>query len=146
MKIGIGNDTKGLENKLHLVKVLQEKGFDVTDVGCHSLEPVDYADYAAIVGDSVVNGDFDLGILICGTGNGMVMAANKIKGVRATLCMDTFSAVMSREHNNSNVLCMGGWMIRPEKAAVVALQWLDMRFAGGIHAEKINKVMALENR
>lgn len=145
MKIAIGNDTKGLENKLHLVKVLTERGFTVSDMGCHSLEPVDYADYAKLVGEAVVRGEFDFGILICGTGNGMVMAANKIKGVRATLCMDTFSAVMSREHNNSNVLCMGGWMIGPEEAAKVALQWLDMRFAGGIHKEKVNKVMALED-
>lgn len=146
MKIGIGNDTKGLEIKLNLVKVLRNKGFDVMDVGCHSKEPVDYADYAEVVGDGVVNGDFDFGILICGTGNGMVMAANKIKGIRATLCMDIFSAVMSREHNDANILCMGGWMISPEKAAEVALQWLDMRFGGGVHIEKINKVMALEDR
>ena len=146
MKIGIGNDTKGLKVKQHLVKVLKENGFEVTDVGCHSLESVDYADFAELVCDGVVDGNFDFGILICGTGNGMVIAANKIKGIRATLCMDIFSAIMSREHNNANVLCMGGWMISPDKAAEVALQWLDMKFGGGRHIEKVNKVMALENR
>ena len=130
---------------MHLVNVLRDTGFTVEDVGCHSLDPVDYADFAKRVADGVVSGEFDFGILICGTGNGMAMAANKIRGIRAAICMDTFSAIMSREHNDANILCMGGWMIRPEKAAVVAMQWLDMRFVGGIHSEKVNKVMALES-
>ncbi len=144
MKVGIGNDTKGFEIKQHLVKVLSTKGYQMDDVGCHSLEPVDYADFARMVCEGVLSGKYDRGILICGTGNGMAMTANKIRGIRAGLCHDVFSAVMNREHNDANVLCMGGWLILPEKAAVVAGHWLDMRFAGGIHVAKIEKLMALE--
>jgi ribose 5-phosphate isomerase B len=144
MKIGIGCDSKGLRLKLHLIKVLQANGHDVEDVGCYSLEKVDYPDYARLVGLGVVSGQYDRGVLICGTGQGMAIAANKIKGVRAAVCYDTLPAILSREHNDANVFCTGGWLMTPDKAAEVLLHWLDMSYAGGGHQDKLDKIAALE--
>ena len=145
MRIGIGCDTKGYRLKLHLINVLQENGYEVEDVACHSLEKVDYPDYARIVGKGVVEGKYDRGVLICGTGLGMAIAANKIKGVRAAVCYDTLPAILSREHNDANVFCTGGWLMTNDKAAEVLLHWLDMRYAGGGHQDKLDKITILEN-
>jgi len=144
MRIGIGCDTKGYRLKLHLIDVLRANGHAVEDVGCHSLEKVDYPDYARLVGQGVASGRYDRGVLICGTGQGMAIAANKIKGVRAAVCYDTLPAILSREHNNANVFCTGGWLITPDKAAEVLLHWLDMGYAGGGHQDKIDKIALLE--
>jgi ribose 5-phosphate isomerase B len=144
MKIGIGCDTKGYRLKLHLIRVLQDNGYEVEDVGCHTLEKVDYPDYAKIVGEGVAQGRYDRGVLICGTGQGMNIAANKIPGVRAALCFDMLPAIISREHNDANVFCTGGWMIAPDKAAQILLEWLEMRYAGGLHEEKLEKIRAME--
>ena len=146
MKIGIGCDTKGFYLKLHLIKVLKEYGHQVDDVGCFSLEKVDYPDFAEKVGTGVVSGKYHFGVLICGTGIGMSIAANKIKGVRAALCYDTLPAILSREHNDANVFCTGGWLMTKEKAAEVLLQWLDMKYAGGGHQDKLDKIEKLENK
>ncbi len=145
MKIAIGNDTKGYDLKLFLYDALRKRGYEVDDLGCHGLQPpVDYPDYARQVGEGVVSGEYDRGILICGTGIGMSIAANKIPGVRAAVCYDIFAAVLTREHNDSNVLCTGGWMVTPEKALEVAIQWLEMGYAGGAHQAKLDKISALE--
>lgn len=144
MKIGIGCDTKGYRLKLHLIRVLQDNGYEVDDVGCHSLEKVDYPDYAKLVGEGVAQGKYDRGVLICGTGQGMNIAANKIPGVRAALCFDMLPAIISREHNDANVFCTGGWMIAPDKAAQILVEWLEMRYAGGIHEDKLEKIRAME--
>lgn len=144
MKIGIGCDAKGYRLKLHLIKVLEANGHHVEDVGCHSVERVDYPDYANIVGLGVVEGKYDRGVLICGTGQGMAIAANKIKGVRAALCYDTLPAILSREHNNTNIFCTGGWLMSEQKAADVLLHWLDMAYAGGGHQDKLDKIAAME--
>ncbi len=144
MKIGIGSDTKGFRLKQGLIEVLQANGHEVDDVGCYSLEKVDYPDYARLVGLGVVSGRYERGVLICGTGQGMAIAANKIKGVRAAVCYDTMPAILSREHNDANVFCTGGWFMTLEKAAEVLLHWLDMAYAGGGHQEKLDKIKALE--
>jgi len=145
MKIAIGNDTKGYDLKLFLLKTLRERGYEVDDLGCHGVQPpVDYPDYAWAVGEGVVSGKYERGILICGTGIGMSIAANKIPGVRAALCYDVFPAILTREHNDSNVLCTGGWVVTPEKALEVALQWLEMRFAGGTHQARLDKIKEFE--
>ena len=145
MKIIIGNDTKGYELKRVLVDALLGHGYEVEDIGCDSAQPpVDYPDYARIVGESVASGKFDRGILICGTGIGMSIAANKIPGIRAALCYEVLPAILSREHNDSNVLCTGGWMMTPEKALEVAVQWLEMRYAGGPHQARLEKIAEME--
>jgi ribose 5-phosphate isomerase B len=144
MRIGIGCDAKGYRLKLHLINVLEENGHQVEDVGCHSLDRVDYPDYAKIVGQGVVEGKYERGVLICGTGQGMTIAANKIMGVRAALCFDTLPAILSREHNNANVFCTGGWLMTNDKAAEVLLHWLDMKYAGGGHQDKLDKISLLE--
>ena len=92
----------------------------------------------------MVSGKYDRGILICGTGIGMSIASNKITGVRAALCYDVFPAILTREHNDSNVLCTGAWVVTPEKALEVAIQWLNMRYAGGPHQARLDKISALE--
>lgn len=145
MKIGIGCDTKGYRLKQYLIRVLEENGHKVEDVGCDSTtKVVDYPDYARIVGEGVVAGEYDRGVLICGTGQGMTIAANKVKGVRAALCFDMLPAILSREHNDANVFCTGGWMIEPEKAARILLEWLEMKYAGGGHEDKVEKIRAME--
>ena len=110
MKIAIGCDAAGYELKLWLKRHLIDTGHEVDDLGCHSTEPADYRDYARLVCRGVVAGRHDRGVLICGTGQGMAMAANKIRGIRAALCIDPLHAIMSREHNDANVLCFGAWV------------------------------------
>ena len=144
MKIAIGNDTKGYSHKLHLLRFLEEHGHTVTDLGCHSLDKVDYPDYARLVGEGVAAGEYDRGVLICGTGIGMSIAANKVKGIRAAACYDNLPAILSREHNDANVFCTGAWIVTPEKAAEILLHWLDMRYAGGGHQDKLTKIAQME--
>jgi len=145
MKIAIGNDTKGYDLKCYLVEALRKRGYEVEDLGCDGVRPsIDYPDYARAVGEGVVSGKYERGILICGTGIGMSIAANKIPGIRAAVCYDVFPAILTREHNDSNVLCTGGWMVTPEKALEVAVQWLEMRYAGGTHEVRLDKIKELE--
>ncbi len=145
MKVAIGNDTKGYDLKLALMEGLTRRGYEMVDFGCHGVLPiVDYPDYAKLVGEAVVRGECERGILICGTGIGMSIAANKIVGIRAALCYDVFPALLTREHNDSNVLCTGGFMMTPEKALEVAIQWLEMRFMGGAHQVRVEKIAAME--
>lgn len=144
MIVAIGCDAPGFEHKQYLVKILQEKEYEVIDVGCHSPNPADYPDYAKMVGEGVASGESDLGILFCGTGIGMSIAANKVKNIRAALCYDVLPAIMSRDHNDANVLCMGAWIIDKEQAERVALNWLRGRFSGGVHAKRIDMIKAME--
>jgi ribose 5-phosphate isomerase B len=142
--IAIGCDSPGFEHKQYLIQVLQQKGYDIFDVGCHSQDPVDYPDYARLVGEGVASGEYDRGILICGTGQGMNIAANKVNHVRAALCHEVLPAVMSRNHNDANVLCMGAWMIEKEQAERVALGWLQAMFSKGAHAKRIAMIEEME--
>lgn len=137
MKIAIGNDHGGLELKNLILSVLQEEGIEIDNHGCDSPESVDYPDFARAVCTEVQEGRSDRGILICGTGIGMSMAANKLPGIRAALCHEIFTARMSREHNDANILCLGGRVIGPALAIEIVRTWITTEFAGGRHQRRI---------
>jgi ribose 5-phosphate isomerase B len=143
-RIAIGCDHRGFGLKELLVSFLQDEGYSYQDFGCHSTEPVDYPDIAQKVGEAVASGNFDQGILICSTGIGMCIAANKIKGVRAALCHSIFAAQRARQHNDANVLCLGGEGADTSLASEIVKTFLTTDFEGGRHARRVNKIRALE--
>ncbi|MGN0367360.1 MAG: ribose 5-phosphate isomerase B [Wujia sp.] len=137
--IAIGSDHGGYELKLEVIKHLKDRGFEVKDYGCDSTASCDYPLYAKAVSKAVVSGECELGILICGTGIGMSMAANKVEGVRAALCSDCFSAHATKEHNNANVLCMGARTIGPGLALMIVDEFVDTPFSEDErHIRRIN--------
>ena len=138
MKIAFGCDHGGLSLKAEVVKLLLELGHVVADQGCHSDESVDYPDFARAVCVQVQNGSCERGILICGTGVGMSMAANRFEGIRAGLGNELFTARMSREHNDANVLCLGARVIGPGLAGEIVRSWVSTEFAGGRHQRRID--------
>lgn len=144
MKIALGSDHGGFQLKEEIKKLLIATGIDYHDFGTHSEESVDYPDFARPVAEGVASGDYDRGILVCGTGIGMSIAANKVKGVRAALCHDCFSAKATREHNDSNVLCLGERVVGRGLALEIAQIWLGTEFAGDRHQRRIDKITALE--
>ncbi len=137
MKIAIGSDHGGFVLKKTILTLLQELGHDISDVGCHSLESVDYPGIADLVCKQIADGEVTAGILICGTGIGMSMAANKQKGIRAALCTEQYSASMSREHNDANVLCLGERVTGFGVAGEIVKTWLSTSFGGGRHQRRI---------
>lgn len=139
-KIAIGSDHGGLEYKNAIIKYLQEKGYETIDVGTYTKESCDYPLYAHKVAKLVANKEADKGILICGSGIGMSIAANKTKGIRAALCSETTSARLSREHNNSNILCMGERLIGETMALEIVETWLNTEFSGGRHQHRIDLI------
>jgi ribose 5-phosphate isomerase B len=141
LKIALGSDHAGYRLKEEIAEVLRTDGVDFQDFGAFSEEPVDYPDIARKVAEAVSKGQFDSGILICGTGVGMCITANKVHGVRAVLCSDEYTARLSREHNNTNVLTLGGRTIGPELAKSIMQVWLNTTFdAGSRHTRRINKI------
>ncbi len=141
MRIAIGSDHGGYEYKQEILNYLNAGGYDVKDFGTHSKESCDYPVIAKSVAKSVAAGESDRGILICGTGIGMSIAANKIKGIRAALCSDTFSARATREHNNSNVLCLGQRAIGDKLALDIVDVWLKTEFSGEArHQRRIDMI------
>ncbi len=147
MKIAIGADHGGYRLKETIVALLKKLGHEVSDVGCDCADAVDYPDYAIPVCDMVVNGEADRGILICGTGIGMSIAANKTPGIRCALVHDLFSAKATREHNDTNVLAMGERVIGPGLAEEIVKVWLETPFSEAErHVNRIRKVMELEDR
>lgn len=144
VKLCIGADHAGFELKETIRDYVVAHGFEVADVGTHSLDPVDYPDIAANVGRRVSNGECDRGILICGAGIGMAMVANKFQGVRAGVASDIYSAKMSREHNDTNVLVLAGRIVDAETAQHIVDTWLSTEFAGGRHERRIRKITELE--
>lgn len=144
MKIAIGSDHGGFHLKEHLKAFLMAKGWEVMDCGTNSETSVDYPDFAQKVAQTVLDGLAERGILICGTGIGVSIAANKIDGIRAALCGDTFSAQMSREHNDANILCMGERVLGVGLAEKIVETYLQSMFQGGRHQRRIDKIMALE--
>lgn len=144
--IGIGNDHGGFELKIHIKKMLESKGYEVKDFGTHNTDSVDYPDIAIPLCESVVSGECECGILVCGTGIGMSIAANKINGIRAAHITDSFSARMTKMHNNANVICLGGRITGPEIASDIVEAYLGAQFQGGRHENRVNKIMALENK
>jgi len=139
MKIAIGCDHGGFELKESRVPLLEGVGYTVIDVGCHSAVSVDYPDFADAVCQKVMAGEAKFGILICGTGIGMSMAANRHRSIRAAVCCDEYSARMSREHNNANVLCLGARVVGPGLAQSIADVWINTDFAGGRHLRRVEK-------
>ena len=129
MKICIGSDHGGYALKLELIEHLKTRGFEVSDVGCDSDASCDYPIYAKAVTDIITEKKADLGILVCGTGIGMSMAANKVEGIRAALCHDVFSAKATREHNNANILCMGARVVGPGLAEMIVDTFIDTPFS-----------------
>lgn len=142
----IGSDHGGLAHKAALQSYLKRRGFEVADAGTNGDESVDYPDFGQKVAEAVISGEAELGILICGTGIGMSIAANKIPGIRAALVTDVFMARMAREHNNANVLVLGGRVLDEQKACDLAGAWLDATFEGGRHQMRLDKITALEKK
>jgi ribose 5-phosphate isomerase B len=144
LRIALGCDHGGFLLKPAVLEALADAGCDVIDCGAYSTDSVDYPDYAKLVAEKVVSKEAELGIVICGTGIGISIAANKVKGIRAALCSDTFSARMSREHNNANILALGARVIGPSLAQDIVKAFLSGSFAGGRHAIRVDKITALE--
>lgn len=144
MKIAIGADHGGFSLKEDIKQLLDELGYEYQDFGTHSRDSVDYPDVAVPVAQAVAAGQFDRGILICGTGIGIGIAANKVKGIRAALVHDTFSAHASREHNDANILTMGERVIGPGLARDIVKIWLNTEFEGGRHERRVTKIMDIE--
>ncbi|MCW3488874.1 ribose 5-phosphate isomerase B [Dethiobacter alkaliphilus] len=146
MKIAIASDHGGFKLKKHIAEYLQEKGYTYKDFGTLTEESVDYPDFAILVAEAVAQGEYDLGILCCGTGIGVNMVANKVPGIRAAHCHDTFSARMTREHNDANVLTMGERVIGRGLAVEVVEAFLQGEYAGGRHACRVEKIKEIEAR
>ncbi len=140
MKIIIGADHGGFELKEHMVAHLQTRGFDVRDIGTHSAESVDYPRFAVEVATAVASHEVERGILVCGSGIGMSMTANRFAGVRAALACEPYGAKMSRRHNDSNVLCLGGRFTGPDLAVEIVDTWLAEPFEGGRHQRRIDLI------
>ncbi|WP_114571834.1 ribose 5-phosphate isomerase B [Exiguobacterium flavidum] len=146
MKVAIGADHGGFKLKAEITDLLNELGIDFTDFGTYSADSIDYPDVAIPVAEAVANGEFDRGILICGTGIGIGIAANKVKGIRAALVHDTFSAKATRQHNDSNILTMGERVIGAGLAREIAQIWLETEFEGGRHENRVCKISDYEVR
>ena len=142
----IGSDHGGLTLKTALKSYLKRRGLEVTDAGTDDDSSVDYPDFGQKVAESVIAGTAELGVLICGTGIGMSIAANKIPGIRAALVTDVFMARMAKEHNNANVLVLGGRVLDEQNACDLVGAWLDATFEGGRHQMRLNKITALEKK
>jgi ribose 5-phosphate isomerase B len=143
VKIAVGADHAGYELKGRIARRLEELGHEVLDCGTFSADSVDYPDYAAATAKKVAAGECERGILVCGTGIGVAMAAGKVKGVRAATVHDRFTAQMSREHNDSNVLCLGARVLDPRHAVEIAEFWIAVPFEGGRHERRVKKIDAL---
>ncbi len=144
MKIAIGSDHRGYDVKRRLVSLLQRLGHEVSDLGTGSTESVDYPDFAFQVAQAVSEKRVDRGILICGTGIGMCIAANKVHGVRAAPCHDSITAEMSRRHNDANVMCLSADLLGGELLDRMVKIWLETEFEGGRHARRVDKIMRFE--
>ncbi len=145
MRIAIGCDHRGLNLKQFVTKLIAEAGHSYEDFGCYTTDSVDYPDIAKKVAEAVARGSFECGILICGTGIGMSIAANKVKGVRAALCHDAFSARRARQHNDANILCLGaGEEQEREPAPEIVNAFLASQFEGGRHQRRVDKIREME--
>ena len=145
MKIAIGNDHTAVELKNHIKEFLENKGYDVTDFGTSSGERTDYPIYGYKVARSVADKEFDFGILICGTGIGMSLAANKVKGIRAAVCSEPYSARLTRAHNNANIIAFGARVVGPSMAEMIVEEFLTTEYEGGRHQKRIDMISDIEN-
>ncbi len=145
-KLALGADDAGFELKETIKAYLDELKVEYEDLGVYSSDPVDYPDVAVKVAEAVGRGDYERGILICGTGIGMAIVANKVPGVRAAQCHDTYSAERARKSNNAQIMTMGARVIGPELAKIIVKTWLDSEFSGGRSAPKVAKIEEIDNR
>ncbi len=145
MKIVIGSDHAGYEDKEKVKRQLDEMGVEYEDVGTNSAESVDYPIYAQKVAEKVANGEAERGILVCGSGNGMQIAANKVRGIRAALAWNEETAALARQHNDANVLSVPARMISPEEVSKVIKSYLEAEFEGGRHARRVDEISEMEN-
>ncbi len=146
MKIAVGSDHAGFALKEKIKEKLRQEGYEVQDFGTNSTESMDYPDTATPLAAAVAAGVFEKGILVCGSGIGMSITANKQKGIRAALCHNLFTAQSSREHNDANVLCLGERILEPDLALQMVDIWLKTPFAGGRHQRRIDKITAFEHK
>lgn len=146
MKIAIGCDSAGFILKQPILEYLTQNDIQFEDIGVFEEVSCDYTDYAREVAEKVAKGECDRGILLCGTGIGMSIAANKVPGVRAALCHDEFTARATTEHNDTNVLCMGGRLIAPYMGVLILDSWLKAEFQGGRHQARIDKITDIEKK
>ncbi|HEX7393528.1 MAG TPA: ribose 5-phosphate isomerase B [Anaerolineaceae bacterium] len=145
MKIAIGSDHVAYRFKLEIEDYLKAQGIEFTDFGTDNEERTSYPIYATKACRAVLSGEYDYGLLFCGTGIGMSLTANKIRGIRAVVCSEPYSAVLSRQHNNTNVLCLGARVVGIELAKMIIDQWLAATFEGGRHQERLDMIAALEH-
>ena len=146
MKIALGSDHGGYKFKNEIISFLKENGYEIKDFGTYSTESCDYPDFAEKVAEAVVSKEFDFGILVCGTGIGISISANKIPGVRAALCSDTFSAHATREHNDANILALGERVVGPGLAIDIVKTFLTSEFQGERHQKRIDKISLIEKK
>ena len=145
-KLIMGCDLAAYDFKVKVLEELRRRGYDITDIGCQSSLEGDYPPIAEEVATRVVSGEFDRGLLICGTGQGMAMAANRVKGARCALVYENFTAIMSREHNNSNVMASGAWLISLEKYLEITETWLFGKYNPGKHDHRINYMLEMDHK
>ncbi|MBR4868336.1 MAG: ribose 5-phosphate isomerase B [Clostridia bacterium] len=145
MKLAIGCDHGGIDLKLEIVKHLEERGIEIVDFGIKEYQSVNYPEIALPLAKAVAAGECERGILVCGTGIGMSMAANKVKGIRAAVCSDHFSAKFTRLHNDANILCLGGRVIGPGVANEMVDLFIDTEYEGGRHATRVQMIADIEN-
>jgi ribose 5-phosphate isomerase B len=146
MKIYLGSDHGGYELKKVVESYLKEEGYEVEDLGTYSEESVDYPDYGTKVGEKVVKEEDSIGVVFCGTGIGISIAANKVKGVRCALCTNVYSAEMAKKHNNANVIAMGGRTTGKDLAKRIIKAFLDEKYEGGRHQRRVDKIMNYNNK
>ena len=144
MKIAMGNDHTAVELKNIIKEFVKEKGYQVLDLGTNSSESCDYPVYGEKVGRAVASKEADLGIVICGTGVGISLAANKVKGIRACVCSEPYTAKLSRMHNDSNVLAFGARVVGSEMAKMITEEWLNAQYEGGRHQRRVDMLMEIE--
>jgi len=146
MKLAIGNDHAAYEMKLEIKEYLEAKGHEVIDFGTHSTESCNYPEFGEAVGKAVANKEVEGGVLICGTGIGISISANKVKGVRAAVCSEPVSAALTKKHNNANVIAFGARIVGIEMAKAIVDAWLEAEYEGGRHQKRIDMMMEIENR
>ena len=146
MKIAIGNDHVAVELKNHITKYVEAKGYEVVNFGTDSSESCDYPIYGEKVARAVASGECDLGILICGTGIGISLAANKVKGIRAAVCSEPYSARLTRQHNNANIIAFGARVVGQAMAEMIVDEFLDAEYEGGRHQRRVDMITAIEEK
>ena len=146
MKIGIGNDHTAVDLNYTIKEYLESKGYEVVNYGTEDRERCDYPIYGEKVANAVASGEVDLGILTCGTGVGISLAANKVKGIRAVVCSEPYTAKLSRMHNNTNILAFGARVVGPELAKMIVDEWLNAKYEGGRHQRRVDMISEIENK